>query len=150
MRILFTALVGMLAGTVAYAQNASPRPNPRRPMVLVAGCAASTKAPHIWTLSKASARTETVNPGITEVDADEVKKRARTNATYELIGVADFLTAEASLEIGLRKQLIPGERVNTTGTLVAGHLVAVKGMLLPSTPPRLNVTSIIDLGPSCS
>jgi hypothetical protein len=150
MRILFTALVGLLVGGAAYAQNASSRPNPRRPMVLVAGCAATTKAPHVWMLSKASARTETVNPGITEVDAAEVKKRARTNATYELIGIADFLTPDASLEIGDRKQLIARERVNATGTLVAGHLVAVKGMLLPTTPPRLNVTSIIDLGSSCS
>jgi hypothetical protein len=150
MRILFTALVGLIAGGVADAQSASPRPNPRRPMVLVAGCAATTKAPHIWTLSKASARTETVNPGITEVDAEEARKRARTNASYELIGIADFLAPESSLEIGLRKQLIPSERVNATGTLVAGHLVAVKGMLLPATPPRLNVTSIIDLGSPCS
>lgn len=101
-------------------------------------------------LSKASARTETINPGITEIDVEEVKKRASTNARYELIGIADFLVPDASLEIGLRKQLIPKDRVNATGTLTAGRRVAVKGMLLPATPPRLNVTSIMDLGTSCS
>lgn len=151
MRTIASVCVGLALGSVVMAQSGSQPPvNPRRPIVLVTGCARATPKPHLWQLSKASSRTETNNPGITNDEVEELKKRAGTNANYELIGVADFVAPETSREIGLRKELIPPARVNTTSTLAAGRRVAVKGMLLPATPPRINLTSVIDLGTTCS
>jgi hypothetical protein len=39
--------------------------------------------------------------------------------------------------------------VNATGVLAAGHKIAVKGLYIQASPPRINLTSVVDLGRSC-
>ncbi len=116
-------------------------------IVMVAGCASKTSAPHIWDLTRASTRVESTRAGITATEKDELARRRLGSDTYQLIGVADFVDAETSRTIGDRAKILTPPRVNATGMLVSGHKVAVKGVLIDASPPRINLTSVVDLGP---
>lgn len=120
----------------------------RSPMVLVVGCARQTAQPHIWTLAQAGDRVETKQPAIAAAEKTELAPRDLGSNSYQLIGVADFVDTETSRKIGARGAILPPGRVNTTGALVDGRKVAVKGLYIEGSPPRINLTSVADLG-SC-
>jgi len=115
-------------------------------IVMVVGCASKTSLPHIWDLTHAGARADSTRAGITAVEKDEAAKQPLGRDTYQLIGVADFVDAGTSRTIGDRDKILTPPRVNATGMLVSGHKVAVKGVLIEATPPRINLTSVADLG----
>lgn len=117
-------------------------------IVVVVGCAAKTSAPHIWDLTRAGERVEAPRAGITPAEKDQLAKQPLGQNSYQLIGVADFVDAETSRAIGDRAKILTPSRVNATGMLVSGHKVAVKGLLVDASPPRINLTSVVDLG-SC-
>jgi hypothetical protein len=117
-------------------------------IVMVVGCASKTASPQIWSLAHAGARVVSSRPGITTSQRDQLAKQPLGQDTYQLIGVADFVDAEASRTIGDRGKILTPARVNATGMLVGGRKVAVKGLLIDATPPRINLTSVLDLG-SC-
>ncbi|OLC80188.1 MAG: hypothetical protein AUJ01_14395 [Acidobacteria bacterium 13_1_40CM_3_65_5] len=117
-------------------------------IVVVVGCAGKTAAPHIWELKQAGARLESSRAGITTSEKDQLAKQPLGQNTYQLIGVADFVDAQTSASIGDRAKILTPSRVNATGMLVSGHKVAVKGLLIDASPPRINLTSVVDLG-SC-
>jgi hypothetical protein len=121
----------------------------RAPVVLVVGCARESAQPHIWNLSQAGDRAESSLPGITTGEKAQLATRPLGQHTYQLIGVADFVDAETSRKIGVRGEILSPSRVNTTGMLVSGHRVAVKGLYIEGTPPRINLTSVVDLGRAC-
>jgi hypothetical protein len=118
-------------------------------IVVVVGCAAKTSAPQIWDLSRASAHVESPRAGIAADEKDRLGKQPLGHSTYQLIGVADFVDAETSRSIGDRGKILTTPRVNATGMLVNGHKVAVKGILIDASPPRINLTSVVDFG-ACS
>jgi hypothetical protein len=122
---------------------------PAAPLVMVVGCAAETAQPQIWTLSHAGARSESLRAGITAEERAQLAPRLLGGDTYQLIGVADFVDADTSRQIGVRGEILPPARVNATGMLAAGHKVAVKGLYIQASPPRINLTSVVDLGRSC-
>src|SRR5262245_4047552 len=115
---------------------------------MVVGCAARTSEPHIWDLTRAGGRVESSRAGITTTEKDQLAKQPLGPNTYQLIGVADFVDAATSRTIGDRAKILTPARVNATGMLVSGHKVAVKGLLIDASPPRINLTSVVDLG-SC-
>jgi hypothetical protein len=117
-------------------------------IVMVVGCASKTSVPHIWDLARAGARADTPRAGITPDEKDRLAKAPLGQDRYQLIGVADFVDAETSRAIGDRDKILTPPRVNATGMLVAGHKVGVKGILIDASPPRINLTSVVDLG-SC-
>ncbi len=117
-------------------------------IVMVVGCASKTSAPHIWDLTRAGARAESTRAGITTADKDQLARQPLGRDIYQLIGVADFVDAETSRSIGDRAKILTPPRVNATGMLVSGHKVGVKGLLIDASPPRINLTSVVDLG-SC-
>ena len=117
-------------------------------IVLVVGCASKTSVPHIWDLTRAGARVESPRAGITSGEQDQLARQPLGQATYQLIGVADFVDPETSRTIGDRAKILTPSRVNATAMLVSGHKVAVKGLLIDASPPRINLTSVVDLG-SC-
>jgi hypothetical protein len=119
------------------------------PVVLVVGCARASAQPHIWDLIQAGDRAESSRPGITTGETAQLATRPLGQNTYQLIGVADFVDAETSRKIGVRGEILSTSRVNTTATLLQGHRVAVKGLYIEGTPARINLTSVVDLGPSC-
>jgi hypothetical protein len=117
-------------------------------IVVVVGCAAKSSAPHIWDLTRAGERVESPRAGITPAEKDQLAQQPLGRNSYQLIGVADFVDAETSRTIGDRAKILTPSRVNATGMLVSGHRVAVKGLLVDAAPPRINLTSVVDLG-SC-
>jgi hypothetical protein len=121
----------------------------KSPIVMVVGCAAPSAEPQIWVLSHAGPRTASDAPGISTADTRDLKTRPAGRDTYHLIGVADFVTAEESRRIGVRGKIFSPSRVNATGTLLGGHKVAVKGLFIDARPPRINLTSVVDLGATC-
>jgi hypothetical protein len=119
------------------------------PVVMVVGCARPGAQPHIWDLIRAGDHSESSRPGITTDEKAQLDRRALGQRTYQLIGVADFVDAETSRRIGVRGEILSRTRVNATGMLASGHKVAVKGLYIEGTPPRINLTSVVDLGGRC-
>ena len=122
----------------------------RTPVVLVVGCARPSAQPQIWDLMHAGAASESPRPGITTEEKAQLGTRPLGENAYQLIGVADFVDGEASRTIGERGEILSPSRVNTTAMLASGHKVAVKGLYIEGTPPRINLTSVVDLGAGCS
>jgi len=143
MKITFACAVVMTTASPAYAQP------PKSPLVLVVGCASKSAQPHIWTLSNAGERSESSRPGILEDEKANLATRPLGQGNYQLIGVADFVDVDTSRAIGVRGELLTPSRVNATSMLADGHKVAVKGLYITAAPPRINLTSVVDLGARC-
>lgn len=126
-----------------------PRITVKTPVVAAVGCATTTGEPHIWALTQAGELTPSSNLGITSLEKQELQERSMGRGTYLLIGVADFIDPEQARRIGLRARLFPPARMNTTGQLVSGRRVAIKGLYIEGKPARVNLTSVLDLGPGC-
>jgi hypothetical protein len=118
-------------------------------LVTVVGCAKTTAEPHIWALTHAGELTPSSTAGITTREKLELQKRLTGRATYQLIGVADFIDPEQARRIGLRAKLFSPTRMNTTAQLIDGHKVAAKGLYIEGKPARVNLTSVLDLGKGC-
>jgi hypothetical protein len=141
------SIILVLMAAPASAQEAAQKP--KIPLVLVVGCANPGEQPHIWTLSHVGQRTEVRQPAISSDEQAQAAKQPLGAAQYELIGIADFVSPDLSLKIGDRSQILSPERANTTGKLAKGFKVAVKGLYIAGGPPRINVTSVVDLAPTC-
>lgn len=148
--VIATALVVCLAGAHVSAQNRQEsRARPQVPTVVVVGCAAAGPSPAIWLLQRASERVEGAGAAMTVAERTTAEKAPLGKATYELIGVADFLTNEESHRVGSRKDLYALEQVNGSGALRSGAQVAVKGLLIAGTTPRINLTSVVQINAAC-
>jgi hypothetical protein len=67
-----------------------------------------------------------------------------------LVGVADFLDADALLRFGDRASFTKPDQVNATGELRAGRTVLVKGLLIESgAESRINLLAVVGLADSC-
>jgi hypothetical protein len=152
MRIPFafgTTLAVVIIATAAAQAQQKPAEKPKAPIVIVSGCAKPGTNPAVWTLSNASARTEAQQPALNKEEQDAATKVSLGSDSYELVGVADFIPADMSHAVGNRKDILTKDRVNTTGKLQGGHKVIVKGLYIAGTPSRINVTSVVDLAPTC-
>ena len=137
-------------GTTLVAQGLSlSHAESKAAVVLTVGCAAKTAQPHIWRLTHVADPTEASQAGITADDKVRLATRPPGQRVYELIGVADFVDADSSRAIGQRGEILSRSRVNSTGMLVTGHKVAVKGLYVDGVQPRINLTSVVDLGEPC-
>jgi hypothetical protein len=121
----------------------------KSPLVLVVGCATTTAEPQIWLLVRASALLASSSAGITVAEKQELPKRSLGQETYQLIGVADFVDVATARRIGERGAILTPGRVNATGQLLDGSKVAVKGLYIEGRPPRINLTSVANLGGTC-
>jgi hypothetical protein len=86
---------------------------------------------------------------VTADEKEAAAKLATGSDTFELVGVADFVAPSLALNIDTRKALYPVERVNSTGALAPNRRVAAKGVWIPGTPGRVNLTSVVVLSESC-
>jgi hypothetical protein len=145
------ACVAVTMGVVpALARATEQRPAAgTAPVVVVVGCARQGAQPHLWDLTQATSATESPRPGITTEEKAQLGTRPLGQNTYQLIGVADFVDVETSRKIGVRGEMLSASRVNATAMLAGGHRVAVKGLQIEGTPPRINLTSVVDLGDRC-
>ena len=142
------AAVAIGAWTAAP-MSAQPSTSAGTPVVLTVGCARPGAEPHIWDLTRAAPALQSPRPGITADEKLQLAARPLGQNHYQLIGVADFVDAEGSRNIGVRGEILSPARVNATGMLAAGHRVAVKGLYIEGVPARINLTSVVDLGAAC-
>ena len=141
----------LAAASIAGAVHAQQMPveKPGSAVVVIAGCAKATAQPHIWTLSNAGDRVESATVAITTEEKERLAAQPSGQNTYQLIGVADFVDGETSRKIGVRGKILTAPRVNATGMLADGHKVGVKGLYIDARPPRINLTSVVDLAAKC-
>ena len=112
------------------------------------GCATQDGA--TWTLTRASEPIVTGVPFSSTAEIEEAKSTPLGSSTYTLIGVADFLPVDGLLEQFQRAEFTATESVNSTGALVSGHQVLVKGLFIEDQEnQRINLTSVIGLAESC-
>jgi hypothetical protein len=143
------AVLAAASMTGAVHAQQLPVEKPGSALVIVAGCAKATAQPHIWTLSDAGARVESATVAITTEEKERLAAQPPGQNTYQLIGVADFVDGETSRKIGVRGKILTAPRVNATGMLADGHKVGVKGLYIDARPPRINLTSVVDLAARC-
>jgi mono/diheme cytochrome c family protein len=132
------------------------------PITTIVGCVAPTSAFTTWRMTDASklpvtevpadapAAAARVSHNVTKDEKETASKQPAGSDTFELVGVADFVSPEQALQFATRKALYPIERVNATGALAANRRVAAKGVWIPGSPARLNLTSVVVLSESCS
>jgi hypothetical protein len=137
------------------------------PITTVVGCVAPGSSPLMWRMTSAAKlppvpqkgrNGEVINPdsptyrvahNVTKDEEQAASALAAGSETFELIGVADFVSPAMSLNVDTRKALYPVERVNSTGALAPNRRVAAKGVWIPGTPGRINLTSVVVLSESC-
>jgi hypothetical protein len=146
---LVSAVLAMTCVPMVSARQDPARLSVKSPLVTVVGCAATTAQPHLWSLTHAGERSASPTAGITSLEAQDLKIKSLGRATYQLIGVADFVDVDTARRIGVRDKILSPSRMNTTGRLVDGHKVAVRGLYIEAQPPRINLTSVVDLGGEC-
>ena len=91
-----------------------------------------------------------VSTGVPFSNRDEIEEASGTplgSRTYVLIGVADFLAPEELLDEFQRAEFTTVDSVNSTGSLVDGHRILVKGLFIEN--ERINLTSVIGLTERC-
>jgi len=150
-------------------RKAEQEASKNNPITTVVGCVAPGDSPLVWRMTSASKLAPLPpkeNPGRSEapsaeaaafrvthiVSKDEKEaaaKQAAGSDTFELIGVADFVSPEQALKISTRQELYPVERVNSTGALAPNRRVAAKGVWIPGSPARVNLTSAVVLSEGC-
>jgi hypothetical protein len=123
-------------------------PRPTVPLVTATGCVA-TSADGTRTLTHAAVvtRSEVLHADAAEIS--QARNAALGADTYRLVGTADFSPIGDLLASGQRGLFTNETTANATGVLVAGRKVAIKGLLIPGTPPALNVLSAQLAADSC-
>ena len=80
----------------------------------------------------------------------EIGETALGTRQFQLVGVADFLTAEGLLRSGDRALFTTPDQVNATGELRDGRTVLVKGLLIETDgDPRINLVAVVGLEDKC-
>jgi hypothetical protein len=149
-------------------RKAQEEASKNNPMTTVVGCVAPGNSPVMWRMTSAAklppvaqkeeARAEGVSAeaaafrvshNVLKDEKDAAAKLPVGSDTFELVGVADFVAPDQALDFDTRKQLYPIERVNSTGALAPNRRVAAKGVWIPGSPARVNLTSVVVLSESC-
>jgi hypothetical protein len=157
-------------------RKAQQEASKNNPITTVVGCVVPGSSPVSWRMTNASklaalppkdtqprpegqARPEgngaegaafRISHNVTKDEKEVAGKQAAGTDTFELVGVADFVSPEQALTFETRKALYPVERVNSTGVLAANHRVAAKGVWIAGSPNRINLMSVVPLDESCS
>jgi len=121
---------------------------PKIPLVIAVGCVA-VDAAGTQSLTNAVVVRES---HVLHTDADEVagaRNAGSGRETYRLAGTADFSPVGALLGTGQRALFTSEASANTTGALVPGRRVVVKALMIPGTPPTLNLLSVQSAADNC-
>ena len=103
-----------------------------------------------WWLTRAVEPTTTRPRVFNEVEVEEARENTSGDHEFQLVGVADFLTAEGLLRFGQRAIFTNPEQINATGELRAGRTVLVKGLLIEADGlSRINLLSVVGLADTC-
>ena len=146
-RVTLATMLGFaLLGQATVGAQDQEVTRPTIDIVSSVGCATHDGA--TWTLTRASEPVVTDEPFSSSAEIEEAKSTSLGSNTYTLIGVADFLAIDGLLDQFQRAEFTARESVNSTGSLVTGHTVLVKGLFIEN--QRINLTSVISVADSCS
>ena len=157
-RTVWTALViGACWSPPLVAIGATTQQEPtagRKPqveMVHTLGCVeARNDAAAPWWLTRAAEPTVTKRGVFNSDQIAEIEETALGTRQFQLVGVADFLTAEGLLRSGDRALFTTPDQVNATGELRDGRTVLVKGLLIETDgEPRINLVAVVGLEDKC-
>ena len=145
-------LASTVASSVASAQRraAARGQGPAVEIVHTVGCAERRGSDTDWWLVRA-AEPETTQAGVFNVpEVDAAKERPLGDHEFQLVGVPEFVGAEALLRTADRASFTSPDQVNATGELRDGRTVLVKALLIEAEPaPRLNLLAVVGLADTC-
>ncbi len=145
------ALGAIAAMTWPTAVEGQRRPEPQVDIVETVGCVEERSGDQAtWWLTRAAEPTVTRAGVFNEDQVEEARLTEAGSGAFQLIGVADFLDAEALLSFGDRAQFTNADQVNATGELGAGRTVLVKGLLIEDgAAARINLLAVVGLADGC-
>ena len=148
---LVTATIAPPIATAAGQRAGGRRPKPQVEVVQTVGCAEQRISEETtWWLTRAVDPTGSRPRVFNEVEVAEARENTTGTHEFQLIGVADFLTAEGLLRFGERARFTSPEQINATGELRAGRTVLVKGLLIEADGvSRINLLSVVGLADTC-
>jgi hypothetical protein len=149
-----TFAVGFGLSLVAHAQTRRPpiaSGKPKVDLVETVGCVERKSGTPVtwWLTSAANPKTTTVG-FVTVTDVESARSLPLGNNSFQLIGVDDFLDAEALLQDPERSKFTTPETANATAQLRVGRKVLVKGLFIEADgQKRINLTQVISLADAC-
>ena len=148
--LLSAALWMAWAPAPAPAQAAATTDEPAVEIVHTVGCVERRTGDAEWWLTRA-AEPSVTGPGVFNADqVDEARETALGAHEFHLVGVADFLGAEALLRSFDRSSFTTPDQVNATGELRAGRTVLVKGLRIAAEAvARINLLAVVGLADTC-
>lgn len=104
-----------------------------------------------WFLTRAAEPRVTTAGIFNTTQIEAAKTTSLGTETFQLVGVAEFLSPEDLLRTGRRKEFTTPDNANATAELRAGRKVLVKGLLVPAGDvKRINLLSVIGLADTCN
>lgn len=148
---LAAATLAPQTATAAGQRPSAARPEPQVEVVQTVGCVEQRISQETtWWLTRAVEPTSTRPRVFNEVEVEEARGNTSGEYEFQLVGVADFLTAEGLLRFGQRALFTDPEEINATGELRAGRTVLVKGLLIEADDvSRINLLSVVGLADAC-
>ena len=140
-----------LAPAPAHGQTlAATTDEPAVEIVHTVGCVERRTQGAEWWLARAAEPTVTESGVFNQDEVDEARDRALGTQAFHLVGVADFLGAEALLRSFDRSSFTTPDQVNATNELREGRTVLVKGLLIEADDmARINLLAVVGLADTC-
>ena len=148
--LLLTATVWLAPLPARGQRLAATTDEPAVEIVHTVGCVERRIGEAEWWLTRAAE--PTVNEaGVFDSDeVDQARAQALGARAFHLVGVADFLGAEALLRSFDRAAFTNPDQVNATGELRADRTVLVKGLLIEADETaRINLLAVVGLADTC-
>ena len=149
--VLLLAAGIWLAPVTAHGQRlAATTGEPAVEIVHTVGCVERRLGEAEWWLVRAAEPTVSEAGVFDEDKVDEARAQPLGTHAFHLVGVADFLGAEALLRSFDRSSFTTPDQVNATNELRAGRTVLVKGLLIESDDAaRINLLAVVGLADTC-
>ncbi len=148
--LLLTAAAWLPPSPAAGQRLAATTGEPAVEIVHTVGCVERRTGDAEWWLTRAAEPTVS-GPGVfNEDEVEEARELTPGTRAFHLVGVADFLGAEALLRSFDRAAFTTPDQVNATGELRAGRRVLVKGLLIAAEAvERINLLAVVGLADAC-
>lgn len=149
--VLLLAAAAWLAPASTRGQRlATTTGEPAVEIVHTVGCVERRAGEAEWWLTRAAEPTVSEAGVFDEDEVDEARAQALGTRAFHLVGVADFLGAEALLRSFDRSSFTTPDQVNATNELRAGRTVLVKGLLIEADDAaRINLLAVVGLADAC-
>ncbi len=149
--LLLVAAVWLAPASTQGQRLAATTGAPAVEIVHTVGCVERRLGEAEWWLARAAEPTVSEAGVFNDDEVDEARAQALGTDVFQLVGVADFLGAEALLRSFDRSSFTAPDQVNATGELREGRTVLVKGLLIEADDAaRINLLAVVGLADTCS